>query len=124
MGSQPGANVDAWLREGGVVVASSDRAARAIQSEFHRRRKAEGISAWPSPKIVDWKTLVRTSWEKRNADGRLLLNKAQELAIWSEIIRNGRHLPTMIPTAVRRLASMAIEAHDLICLYAPRLLRE
>jgi len=124
MGSEPGAKIDAWLREGGVVVASSDRASRAIRTEFHRRRQIEGISAWPSPNIVDWKTFVRRSWEERNADGRLLLNNAQELAIWSQIISSERHLSTALPAAVRRMGGMAAEAHDLICLYAPRLLRE
>ncbi|MBS1805823.1 MAG: PD-(D/E)XK nuclease family protein [Acidobacteria bacterium] len=124
MGSQPGANVDAWLREGGFVVASSDRAARAIRSQFHRRQRAEGLSAWRSPKIADWKTFARSEWEERNADGRLLLNNAQELAVWSKIIRSERHLPTALPASVRRLATMAMDAHDLICSYAPRLLHD
>jgi ATP-dependent helicase/nuclease subunit B len=124
MGIQPGASLDAWLREGGVVVASSDRAARAIQADFHRRRRVEGISAWPAPSIVDWKTLARTSWEEHNTEGLLLLNPAQELAIWSEIVHSDQHLPTALPSSARRLAEMAMEAHDLVCSYAPRLLRD
>lgn len=124
MGFQPGAGVDAWLREGGIVVASSDRAARAMQAEFHRRRRAERLSGWPSPQIVDWKTFARTSWEERCADGRLLLNAAQELALWSEIVHSDQHLPTSLPPSVRRLAAMAMDAHDLICSYAPKLLRD
>ena len=123
MSIQPGASIDAWLREGGFVVASSDRAARAIQADFHRRRRAEGLLAWPAPNVVDWKTFARTAWEERNLDGRLLLNNAQELAIWSEIVRSEHHLPTALPAAVRRLSAMATEAHDLICSYAPQLLR-
>jgi len=124
MGIQPGASLDAWLREGGVVVASSDRAARAIQADFHRRRRAEGLSAWPAPNVVDWKTFARTSWEEHNTQGLLLLNRAQELAIWSEIVHSDQHLPTALPSSARRLAEMAMEAHDLVCSYAPRLLRE
>jgi ATP-dependent helicase/nuclease subunit B len=124
MGSQWRANVDAWLREGGVVVASSDRAARAFQAEFHRRRREEGLAAWSSPDIADWKTFARTGWQQRNVDGRLLLNHAQELTIWSEIVSSERHLPTALPASVRRLARMAMEAHDLICSYAPRLLSD
>lgn len=124
MGTQSGASVDAWLREGRLVVASSDRAARAILSEFHRRRRAERLSAWRAPKLADWKTFARTAWEERNIEGSLLLNKAQELAIWSEIVRSDKHLPTALPASVRRLAAMAMEAHDLVCSHAPRLLRD
>jgi len=123
MGTQPRAELDAWLREGGLVVASSDRAARAIEAEFHRRRRAEGLSAWPAPKILDWKIFTRTAWEEHNLDGRLVLNPAQEQALWSEIIHSEQHLPTALPASVRRLASMAMEAHDLLCSYAPQYLR-
>ncbi|WP_348261723.1 PD-(D/E)XK nuclease family protein [Telmatobacter sp. DSM 110680] len=124
MGTQLGAELDAWLREGGVMVASSDRAARALQADFHRRRRVEGLSTWPMPNIVDWKTFVRTAWEERNLDGRILLNSAQEQSIWAQIIHSDKHLPTMLPASVRRLASMAMEAHDLLCSYAPQFLRK
>jgi ATP-dependent helicase/nuclease subunit B len=123
MGTQPGAELDAWLREGGLVVTSSDRAARAIQAAYHRRRRVEGLSAWPAPNILDWKTFARRAWEERNLAGRLLLNPAQELALWSEIIHSEEHLPTALMGSVRRLASMAIEAHDLLCSHAPQFLR-
>lgn len=124
MGTQAGAELDAWLREGGVVVASSDRAARALQAEFHRRRRAEGLSAWPAPQVIDWKTFARAAWEERNLDGQLLLNAIQEQALWSEIIYSQDHLSTALPASVRRLAAMAMEAHELICSYAPELLRD
>src|ERR1700739_169319 len=119
MGTQPGAELDAWLREDEVVVASSDRAARALQAEFHRRRRTEGRSAWHAPKIVDWKTFVRTAWEERNLAGRLLLNPAQELALWSEIVHSEQHLPTALTASVRRLASMAREAPRVARFYCP-----
>jgi ATP-dependent helicase/nuclease subunit B len=124
MGTQSGAGIDAWLREGGVVVASSDRAARAIQSDFHRRRRDEGLTAWPAPNVVSSDTFVREAWEERNLDGRLLLNAAQEQAVWSEIIHSEQHLPTALRASVRRLAGMAMEAHDLLCSYAPEFLRD
>ena len=123
MGTQSGAELDAWLREGGIVVASTDRAARALQTEFHRRRRAEGLSAWPMPNIVDVKSFARAAWEDRNLDGRLLLNSAQEQSLWVEIIHSEKHLSTALPASVRRLAGMAMEAHDLLCSYAPEFLR-
>ena len=124
MGTQSGADLDAWLREGGVVVASTDRAVRAIQSEFHRRRRDQGLTAWAAPHVVSWDTFIREAWEERNLDGRLLLNAAQEQAIWSEIIHSEQHLPTALRASVRRLASMAMEAHDLLCSYSPEFLRD
>jgi len=42
--------MDAWLRDGGLVITASDRAARAIAAVFHRARQAEGLTAWPAPK--------------------------------------------------------------------------
>ena len=128
MGTQPGAtleaSIDAWLRDGGLVIASSDRAARSIQAAFHRRRRAEGISAWPTPNIVDWKNFARAAWEEHNSEGLLLLNPQQEQAIWSAIIHSDQSLATALPPAVRRLASMAMEAHDLLCSCAHGLLRD
>ncbi len=123
MGTQSGAELDAWLREGGLVVASSDRAARALQANFHRLRRTEGLSAWPTPNIVDWKSFTRAAWEDRNLDGLLLLNSAQEQSLWSEIIHSEKHLPTALPESIRRLAAMAMDAHNLLCSYAPQFLR-
>jgi ATP-dependent helicase/nuclease subunit B len=123
MGTQSWNEIDAWLRDGGLVVASSDRAARALQAEFHRRRRTEGLSAWPTPNIIDWKTFTRRAWEDRNSDGRLLFNAVQELSVWCEIIHSEHHLPTALSASVRRLATMAVEACDLLSSYAPRFLR-
>ena len=110
------AKADSWSPPAIVRPARS-------QANFHRRRRAEGLSAWPAPNIVDWKTFARAAWEDRNLDGRLLLNPAQEQSLWSEIIHSEQHLPTALPASVRRLAAMAMEAHDLLCSYAPQFLR-
>ncbi len=106
------------------MVTSSDRAARALQADYHRRRRTEGLSAWPTPNIVDWKMFARNTWEERNRDGRLLLNTAQELSLWAEVIYSEQQLSTALPASVRRLASMAMEANDLLCSYAPQYLRQ
>ncbi|HEY2466413.1 MAG TPA: PD-(D/E)XK nuclease family protein [Terracidiphilus sp.] len=123
-GTQSGADLDAWLRQAGVVVASSDRAARALQAGFHRRRREEGLSAWPLPAINDWGVFASNAWQEMARDSRLLLNPAQEQQIWSEIIHSDKHLPTTLPASVRRLAAMAMNAHNLLCSYAPRYLEE
>jgi ATP-dependent helicase/nuclease subunit B len=123
MGTPAGAEIDNWLHAGGLVVTSSERAARAFQAAFHRRRRSEGLASWPEPNILDWKAFARSAWEERNLDGRLLLNPAQEQALWSEIIHSEQHLPTALPASVRRLAAMAMEAHELLANYSPAHLR-
>jgi ATP-dependent helicase/nuclease subunit B len=117
---------DAWLREGGMVVTASDRAARALAASFHRRRRAEGLAAWPAPHIQDWNSFVRTAWEERtreNPDPRLLLNSTQEQAVWAQIAGAHNHVATLLEGPRHRLAALAMEAHELLCSHAPRYLR-
>ncbi len=123
MGALAAVEIDAWLREGGLVVTASDRAARALAAAFHRARRAEGLNAWPTPNIHDWKSLARAAWEQHSADARLLLNAAQELKLWFEIAGKDRSLATLLDDPRRRLAALAMEAHELLCSFAPSLLR-
>jgi probable DNA repair protein len=123
MGALAAKEINAWLREGGLVVTASDRAARALTAGFHRARQAEGLTAWPAPNILDWKSFVRRTWEQRTADARLLLNPAQEQALWVEIAGADRSLATLLEGPRHRLAALAMEAHELLCSYAPLFLR-
>jgi len=115
--------IDAWLRDGGLVVTANDRAARALAAAFHRARRAEGLGAWPAPKILDWKSFVRTAWDQRATDARMVLNSAQEQALWVSIVAESNFLATLLEGPRHRLAAMAQEAHELLCSYAPQCLR-
>ncbi|MGD0901977.1 MAG: PD-(D/E)XK nuclease family protein [Terracidiphilus sp.] len=115
--------IDGWLRNGGLVVTASDRAARALAAAFHRARRAEGFLAWPAPDILDWKSFVRAAWEERSRDGRLLLNAAQEQSLWAEIAGADGRLATLLEGPRHRIAALAMEAHELLCGYAPQFLR-
>jgi probable DNA repair protein len=123
--AEPGLHgeTDAWLRGGGLVVTASDRAARALASAFHRARRVEGLTAWPAPGILDWKSFVRAAWEERTRDGRLLLNPTQEQSLWAEIVGADGRLATLLEGPRHRLAALAMEAHELLCGYAPQFLR-
>jgi hypothetical protein len=115
--------IDAWLRGGGLLVTATDRAARALAAAFHRGRRAEGLLAWPAPNIQDWNSFVRAAWEQRAlGDPRLLLNPVQEQAIWAEIAGAGQHTAALLEGPRHRLAALAVEAHELLAVYAPRLL--
>jgi probable DNA repair protein len=119
----PGPELNAWLRAGGLVVAASDRAARAVRAAYHRARRAEGLSAWTSPAIFDWNSFARREWESRVKDGFLVLNAAQEQSLWLRVIAESGQTAGWLETPRRRLADLAIEADDLLCSYAPGLLR-
>src|SRR5215472_7067910 len=123
MSTIPAAEVDAWLRAGGTVVAASVRAARAVRAAYHRARRAEGISAWTAPEILDWSSFARIEWERRPAESRLILNAAQEQSVWVRIITDSRQTEGWLDTPRRRLADMAMEGHGLLCAYSPDLLR-
>lgn len=122
MGSSSAAETDALLRDGGLVVTASDRAARTIVSAYHRARRADGLAAWPAPRVLDWQRFVREAWNEQTADGRLLLNAAQEQSLWAGIVAASGHSAVLLEGPRNRLAAMAMEAHQLLCLYAPRFL--
>jgi len=119
------AEIDTWLRAGGLVVAASERAARALVAAFHRARRAEGLTAWPAPEILDWQTFLRNAWESHSSiDARLLLDPLQEQALWATIAGSGQHLATLLDGPRNRMAGLAMEAHKLLCSHAPQFLRQ
>ena len=123
MGTFASAELDDWLRAGGIVVAASDRAARAATAAFNAARRAEGLTAWPAPRIFDWRVFVRDAWSARALDDRFLLNDAQEQSLWEEIAKASRQPATVLDHPRTRVAALAADAHELLALHAPRYLR-
>jgi len=130
MGTAQTEEVDAWLRDGGIVVTASDRAARALQSAYYRARRAEGFKAWTAPNILDWRSFVHNAWSEQAldehllfTDERLLLNPTQELALWAEIAGRDSRPATLLDGPRHRVAALAMEAHELLASYAPAYLR-
>lgn len=124
MGVQSAVNVDAWLRSGGLVVTASERTARFLTEAFHHARRAEGLTAWPSPNIQDWHSFVRNAWDERSLDGRTALNSLQEHSLWAGIVSAAAPQAARLTGVRNRLASLAMEAHGLLCAYAPQFLKE
>ncbi len=123
MGPVAAVELDAWLRQGGLVVTASERAARSLAATFHRARRAEGLKAWNAPNIQDWNLFVHTAWTARTIDARLLLNPTQEQSLWADIAASDGPTAALLESPRYRLASLAIEAHQLLCSHAPRFLR-
>ena len=80
--------VDAWLARGGVVLTSTERAARAVAAAFHAARRVEGHAAWTTPAVFAWDAWVKEQWAERNRAGLMLLNRLQEQALWARVIRS------------------------------------
>ena len=122
MNSELPTEIDTWLRDGGLVITASERAARSLTAAFNRSRRAEGLTAWLAPNILDWQTFVRRAWDERNLDSRLVLNSLQEHSLWAGIVSVAAPEAARLAGARDRLAALAMEAHGLICAYAPQLL--
>ena len=129
-GPTPEAEITAWLSAGGLVVAASERAARALTAAYHHARRAEGLTAWPAPAIYDWQTFLRSAGQHlSNSDGRLLLDPLQELSIWEQSIQasvaaSGHQIATLLEGPRNRMATLAMQAHQLLCSHAPKYLRQ
>ena len=122
-------SIDAWLRDGGIVVTASERAARSLALAFHRARRREGLTAWPTPNIQDWQSFVRAAWGERAIDerflgGRVVLSPLQEQSLWVRIVAHAAPEAVQLAGAGDRLAALAMDAHHLLCHYAPQLLRD
>ena len=124
MNSEFSPEIDAWLRDGGLVVTASERAARSLTVAYNRSRRAKGLTAWLSPNIQDWQTFVRNAWDERNLDSRLVLNSLQEHSLWAGIVSAAAPEAARLAGARDRLAALAMQAHGLICAYAPQLLNK
>ena len=120
--SQRGSAIDAWLHAGGIVIAATERAARALRGAFNRRREADGQTAWATPAIYDWRAFVRRVWDREFADDRVLLSGLQEEWLFGQIAQRSEHNATVLHGPRMRLAAMAREAHDLLCTHAAELL--
>lgn len=123
MGTRAEREIDNWLRDGGLVLAASDRAARALERAYNHRRRAEALSAWPAPEIHAWTTFTRSKSEGRATDARIVLKSTQEQALWSDIIGREQQLATVLEGPRHRLSALAMEAHELLCSYAPHFLK-
>ncbi len=127
------AQVEACLRAGGFVVTASERAARALTAAFHRARRDEGLAAWPAPQIRHWQSFIAGAWDGMGREAglhdwpggdRLVLNTLQERALWAGIVGASGIAGALLEASRLRMAAMAMEAHGLLCAYAPQLLQE
>lgn len=104
-------SIAAAIEAGDTVIASSARAARALRRVHAESRRNEGLTAWPSPEILDWESWLNRLWQKQLRSGnetRLLLTPLQEQQVWVRLVKpaiEGRRL--ISPGGVADLAQDA-----------------
>ena len=117
--------IESWLASGGIVLASSVRAARSIANTYHQRRQAEGFQAWPTPPIFDWDAWLAETWltqsrHTTSSTTAMLLSPLQERSLWTKIIRNRPIIEGLTRIGqMNRLAASAQHAYKLLSAYTP-----
>jgi ATP-dependent helicase/nuclease subunit B len=110
--------IAAAFEAGDTMIASSARAARALQRLHGEAQRSRGLEAWQSPDILDWDSWLNRLWQRRLRSGgetRLLLTTLQEQQIWTRLIKpsiEGRRL-----ISVPGVAELAQHAYALLCAY-------
>ncbi|QHN04218.1 hypothetical protein FTO74_13235 [Granulicella sp. WH15] len=109
------------LADGGEIVTSNQRAARTLRRDFNAAMQAEGRTRWHSPSIFAFDTWATGLWHQILLAGktdRVLLNPAQEHAIWRAVLAAESSSETT--RSLDSLAQMAAEAWSRLHLYNGR----
>ena len=114
--------IEQWLDDGGLVVTASERTARALLLSYHQARRAQGMTAWAAPRIEHWQQFLRGLWRTLARDSRMLLEPLQEQSLWATVASTEGQLATTLDASRARLGSLAMDAHSLLCAYAPKYL--
>ena len=120
----------AWLDSGRTILTLTERSARAIRSCYDEQQKLSGCLAWTSPSIHSWDTWLHMLWQQIALDTpssevssplrSAVLTTAQELVLWSSAIASQQS--NAVVGGSLREASLAMQAHSLLCSHCPELL--
>src|SRR5208337_238819 len=110
------------LENGATVITASRRLARVLTQEFHGLETARGQRVWNHPDILPFEAFLDRAWrdwlwQAENGEAPVVLNAAQEQALWERIIRDsplGASL-LQIPETARQAAQtwQLVVAHRL-----------
>lgn len=107
------------LERGWMVVTANQRAARTLREAFDRQNRAAGRITWTSASILSWESWVTGLWTNlllRGEVSDVLLNRAQEHAVWVSIVTADATLPASL-RSFDSLADMAADAWRLLIRY-------
>ena len=98
------ADLVTFLESGSTVLTPNRRLALHLKREFDALQLAAGSTVWPTSDILPWTAWLERSYEDAlhsefGGDLPLLLNAAQELALWEEAIRGSDFAATLLSPA-------------------------
>ena len=107
------------LAGGTELLLPNPAAARRLRSAFDARARAAGLRAWKPAPAFSWTQWTRSLWNDLVVAGselRLLLNTAQELAVWREMVAADAAAPPLLGSG-DALAELCQSAWSLACAY-------
>ncbi|HEX2918214.1 MAG TPA: hypothetical protein VHN81_06820, partial [Edaphobacter sp.] len=110
------ASITDALERGFTVITANQRAARTLRSAFDTNNREAGLKSWETAPILHWDAWLASLWNQlliRGEVSGVLLNPAQEHALWRTIIAADSTLPPSLRT-FDSLAELAASAWRLL----------
>lgn len=107
------------LHRGATIVTANQRAARTLDRAFDLHNRQLGLTNWQPANVLAWDNWTTALWRKLLIDGhtsRLLLNRAQELTVWRQILASDGNLQSL--KSKDALAELAADAWQRLCSYS------
>ena len=98
-----------------TLLLPTARAAQLLRARFDDQQQARGLHAWEPAPARAWGEWLESLWSALTLEGhddRVLLNRAQEEALWAEVIAAGgprSYLPTGASRELARLARSGLQ---------------
>ena len=115
------------LERGATILTANQRVARTIERAFDNSSRAAGHGSWLRPNIFPVDVWLSSLWQHLlldGAEGRLLLNRAQEQAVWRQVIAadTASEPPALasIERSIDLFATTAARAWQMVCLHGGR----
>ena len=103
--------IAAALERGATVLTGNQRAARELRRAWDARQRDAGVMRWAPARVLAWSSWTVGLWQRMLVAGTtdaMLLNRAQEAAVWRGVIADDESLATLrSPEALAGMASQA-----------------
>jgi ATP-dependent helicase/nuclease subunit B len=103
--------IAAALERGATVLTGNQRAAHELRRAWDARQRDAGLERWAPARVLAWNTWMAGLWHGMLLAGTaeaMLLNRAQEAAVWRGVIAEDESLATLrSPEALAGMASQA-----------------
>ncbi len=104
------------LDDGGTILTANARAARALHRRHAEQQLESHVTAWRTPQILDLDSWLAEQWQAlllTGSEERVLLNAAQEQALWERTITPTLAGRSLISPA--RMTALSQQSYALLC---------